>query len=111
MLAETVRMARRRSPPKRFCNAGHGRLHVNGRPTSWSVLATTLVLNPRHDTAFVQLAESLAEDADEPTVLEERLRTKYPDVVVRARDLADESFTVWYVYRDGHWIPAPDRAP
>jgi hypothetical protein len=70
-------------------------------------VSTTLVLNPRDDTAFVALAEALAMDGvGTPAELEARLRPHYPNVLVRARELADETFTVWYVYRDGHWVPA-----
>jgi hypothetical protein len=47
--------------------------------------------------------ESGAMEAGE---LERRLRTSYPSAVVRPRDLANEPFVVWYVYRDGHWVPS-----
>lgn len=36
--------------------------------------------------------------------LEAILRTRYPDAVVRPRELEAEETVVWYVYRDGHWI-------
>jgi hypothetical protein len=63
-------------------------------------------MNPRHDTDFVTLAQAIvAEGIDSPRDLEERLREHYPRVVVRARELNGEPFTIWYVYRDGHWIP------
>ena len=49
------------------------------------------------------MAERLrAEAAD----LQRRLRAWYPNAVVRPRDLANEQSNVWYVYRDGHWIPS-----
>lgn len=70
-------------------------------------MSPTLVLNPRHDGVFVTLTEAIvAEGVGSPWELQERLSQQYPDVVVRARELDGESFTIWYVYRDGHWIPA-----
>ena len=46
-----------------------------------------------------------------PSELEEQLRRHYPRVVVRPRELTGESFTIWYVYRDGHWISGPAGTP
>jgi len=40
----------------------------------------------------------------EAAELELRLRRSYPDAVVRPRDLSNEPYVVWYVYRDGHWV-------
>ncbi|HEY8819679.1 MAG TPA: hypothetical protein VIM25_12775 [Candidatus Limnocylindrales bacterium] len=75
-------------------------------------MSTTLVLNPRDDVRFVALAESLASDGiDSPLELQERLRRDYPDAVVRARELTGEAFTIWYVYRDGHWVPGLGGVP
>jgi hypothetical protein len=75
-------------------------------------VTTTLVLNPRDDAAFVALAEALASDGvDSPLELQERLRREYPEAVVRARELTGESFTIWYVYRDGHWVPGLGGSP
>jgi len=75
-------------------------------------VSPTLVLNPRQDTDFVRLAESIvAEGIDSPGGLQERLRPTYPLAVVRARELTGEAFTIWYVYRDGHWIPGLSQAP
>jgi hypothetical protein len=69
-------------------------------------VSPTLVLNPRHDIGFVTLAEAIVSGGiDSPGALQERLREQYPSVVVRARELNGEPFTIWYVYRDGHWIP------
>jgi hypothetical protein len=68
---------------------------------------TTLVMNPRDDVHFVALAEAMVSDGvDSPRDLEARLRREYPDAVVRARELDGEALSIWYVYRDGHWIPA-----
>ena len=64
-----------------------------------------LFLNPADDRAFVGEVERLMESgATEAAELERRLRTSYPSAVVRPRDLANEPFVVWYVYRDGHWV-------
>ena len=68
-------------------------------------MSITLVLNPRDDTPFVALAERLVADGvRSPGELQDRLRREYPDAVVRARELDGEAFTIWYVYRDGHWV-------
>ena len=72
----------------------------------------TLVLNPRYDTDFVTLAESIvAEGIGSAHELEERLQQRYAHVLVRARELNGEMFTIWYVYRDGHWIPGQGPVP
>jgi len=64
-----------------------------------------LFLNPADDLAFVGEVERWMDDgvADAPE-LERRLRESYPMAVVRPRDLSNEPFVVWYVYRDGHWV-------
>ena len=64
-----------------------------------------LILNPRHDEAFVSLAERVvAEGEPSPVTLETQLREKYPKAIVRVRDLSSEAGLVWYVYRDGRWV-------
>lgn len=66
-----------------------------------------LMTNPRTDTAFRAHAESLvASGIGDPKDLEARLRDRYPAAVVRARLLTGERVSVWYVYREGRWIPA-----
>jgi len=60
---------------------------------------------PRDDVEFVALVDSLALTAGSPDVLQRQMRTMYPRVVVRARDLAGEQTEIWYVYRDGSWTP------
>lgn len=72
----------------------------------------TLVLNPRDDGRFVALAEALVTDGIEaPIDLQTRLRADYPGAIVRARELDGEALSIWYVYRDGHWIPADGGPP
>ena len=64
-----------------------------------------LFLNPAEDVTFTEHVNALmAAGVTMSAELERRLREIYPMAVVRPRDLADESFTVWYVYRDGHWV-------
>ena len=75
-------------------------------------MSTTLVVNPRDDRPFVALAESLVADgARSPDELQTRLREEYPEAVVRARELDGEAFTIWYVYRDGHWVSGAGGEP
>ncbi len=62
-----------------------------------------LVINPRSDTAFVDHVNAELVGVQRPEDLAKRLRARYPDVVVRPRDLSSEPVAVWYVFRDGHW--------
>jgi len=65
-----------------------------------------LVTNPRSDRVLRELAESLVrEGATSPAALAERLRDRYPRVVVRQREISHELLTIWYVYREGSWVP------
>jgi hypothetical protein len=65
----------------------------------------TLVLNPADDEEFRSAANHLVESGFvEPTVLQDRLRARWPGAIVRQRELAGERFQIWYVYRDGHWV-------
>jgi hypothetical protein len=65
-----------------------------------------LFLNPKWDETFVNRVQIL--DGTTPDSLQVALREYYPKAVVRRRELANERES-WYVYRDGHWIPADDR--
>jgi hypothetical protein len=63
-----------------------------------------IVANPADDAAFRSSAERLvAAGVTTTDALARALRSTYPRVVVRARDLANEEFDAWYVYRDGTW--------
>ena len=63
-----------------------------------------LVINPRTDVGFVELAETLVrEGIERPNELEARLRELYPHAVVRERILSGEQVASWYVYREGRW--------
>jgi hypothetical protein len=65
-----------------------------------------LILNPRDDPDFSAFAEELAGvDALDAAELQGKLRRRYPKAVVRPRDLSSERTAVWYVYREGIWVP------
>ena len=65
-----------------------------------------LIVSPQDDAAFRRLAEdSLAAGADTPRALEAAVRERYPNALVRARELTAEPGVMWYVYREGHWVP------
>jgi len=65
----------------------------------------SIVRNPADDRAFERAVKEIADSGvQDPEVAQERLRERYPQAVVRPRELAGESSGVWYVYRDGHWI-------
>lgn len=69
------------------------------------MVGPTLVVSPRSDVAFVALASALLDDASTPASLEAALRRTHPLSVVRPRQISAERYAVWYVYRDGHWVP------
>jgi hypothetical protein len=70
-------------------------------------MQTVLVINPASDAAFTADAHAQLEaGADTPARLQAALRTAYPRAVVRARELSSEANAVWYVYREGSWIPS-----
>jgi hypothetical protein len=72
---------------------------------------STLIVNPIGDRGFSEFAHSLLGAAAAATELQALLRTRYPDALVRPRDLAGEHILMWYVYRDGRWSrPEQDRA-
>lgn len=65
-----------------------------------------LIVNPRSDVRFVQLAAQLTDEiATQPGDLEAGLRSEFPNAIVRRRELSSEPTEVWYVYRDGRWTP------
>jgi hypothetical protein len=62
-----------------------------------------LVLNPDDDPAFGDLVRRRpGRWRDTPDRLQRRSRL-HPTVVVHRRELSDEPFEIWYVYRDGRW--------
>lgn len=65
-------------------------------------------LNPRSDASFVRLVEeAMAAGVGTPQELQARLRAVYPAAVVRERGLQGDTEPIWYVYRDGRWVPDP----
>jgi hypothetical protein len=67
-------------------------------------LRPIIVANPPGDRPFRDLIETALAGTWRPEDLEAMLRSRYPNAVVRRRELAGERTDVWYVYRDGHWI-------
>ncbi len=64
-----------------------------------------LFLNPADDHVFRRsVDDAMADGSIGATELQRRLRSEFPRAVVRPRDLASERLTVWYVYREGHWV-------
>jgi hypothetical protein len=66
-------------------------------------LGPVLIINPIGDDEFAGFVRKHARDASTPDELQSRLRERYPQAVVRQRDLSDERVSIWYVYRDGYW--------
>ena len=62
-------------------------------------------VNPHDDARFVELVDASAAIAGAPHELEALLRETFPHAVVRSRGLSGEAVEVWYVYRDGVWVP------
>jgi len=64
-----------------------------------------LMINPRDDAEFVSYVErQVAAGADSISALQDGIRERYPDAVVRKRELSGEWAVVWYVYREGRWV-------
>jgi hypothetical protein len=82
-----------------------GRAPVPGIPSAQRPM---LLLNPPDDADFAAQSDAVvAAGRTTPELLQAALRVDYPNAVVRERELAGELLTIWYVYREGHWIP-PD---
>ena len=64
----------------------------------------TLLLNPRCYPSFAAMAGFLLDGASAPSDLQRGLRATYPEAAVHPRTLSGEAASVWYVYRDGHWV-------
>jgi hypothetical protein len=66
----------------------------------------TIVRNPPRDRDFGAAIEALLDKGvRDPAVAQAELRASYPRAVVRPRELDAESTPVWYVYREGRWMP------
>ena len=68
-----------------------------------------LITNPADDVPFRDAVEAARREGQSPADLEAVLRSAYPRITVRARDLSGERSVVWYVYREGHWVARDDR--
>ena len=70
----------------------------------------TLVVNPTSDDRFASRARTLIDEGvDSIERLQGSLREAgYPRAVVRARELSSEPAQVWYVYREGAWVPSTE---
>jgi len=65
-----------------------------------------LITNPPDDAAFAEDASAGVDaGSSTPADLQRSLRERYPRAVVRARELSSEPSEVWYVYREGTWVP------
>ena len=65
-----------------------------------------LVLNPPSDADFRRDVEaSIDAGAADPDALADSLRPTYPAIVARRREISNEPYEVWYVYREGSWRP------
>lgn len=64
-----------------------------------------VVRNPSKDSDFAAAIDDLLADGVKDSAgFQERLRVRFPRVLVRPRDLSGERVVVWYVYREGHWV-------
>jgi hypothetical protein len=69
-------------------------------------LAPALHLNPSDDEAFAAAVHRLvASGLWDASACQQELRHAYPGALVRPREQVHEPFVLWYVYRDGHWVP------
>ena len=89
--------------------ARHGPPGDQGPAGCGASVRPVLIVNPRSDTAFVEAADTAAQQVATAPELQVRLRAAYPHTIVRPRELSSEPVTVWYVYRDGRWTPEPPR--
>lgn len=73
-------------------------------------MSPVVICLPSGDVAFRAAVEASIESGDHatPLSLEEQLRSLYPDVVVRRRELSGETQPVWYAYRDGTYIASAE---
>jgi hypothetical protein len=77
--------------------------------STWNLRTISI---PTSDRAFAQAVQrAIATQVIESRgQLEDVLRSRYPRVRVRARELSGEPGTTWYVYRDRDFPRQPDQA-
>jgi hypothetical protein len=66
----------------------------------------TLVVNPSDDDEFSDYGHRLLTEWITLDDFRQRLRARYPRAAVHQRELANEAARVWYVYREGRWVPS-----
>jgi hypothetical protein len=72
-----------------------------------SAVQPSLLIIPGSDRQLTERAERLVSNGIETVeALASALRGAYPRIKVRERSLSHEAVTVWYVYREGSWIPS-----
>ena len=72
-----------------------------------------LILNPADDVAFRRRRgppSTIRPARRTDPGAQAALRRHYPRVAVHPRDLTGEPMTVWYVYREGHWVRPQKRS-
>jgi hypothetical protein len=90
------------------CAERTGRLRANGGAVPGEPV---LLVIPASDWQLAARAhEILGAGVRSPSELEARLRDLHPSLIVRRRDLSGESSELWYVYREGHWVPPDPNA-
>jgi hypothetical protein len=73
------------------------------------VTSISVIRNPAGDRDFERAIEEIIQGGvRDPSQAQTLLRERYPQAVVRPRELAAETTQVWYVYREGRWIPATE---
>lgn len=71
------------------------------------VVNIAIVRNPSDDPEFERaISQVISEGVRDPSEAQDRLRKRYPHVIVRPRALTGEPIPVWYVYREGRWTAA-----
>jgi hypothetical protein len=75
-----------------------------------SIAGLRAICFPSSDVTFANAVHrSLAsKDIGDPGELEDSLRSRYPSIQVRVREITGEPGVTWYVYRDadfGSWPP------
>ncbi len=85
------------------------RLGVHLLEVDTSIAGPLLITNPADDSEFGRVAHALLADGRSPSDLERALRERYPAAVVHPRVLSGERSAVWYVYREGKWLPSGSR--
>jgi hypothetical protein len=92
----------------RSSRSGRPDIDAAGRSGVGDRSRPTLLVNPQTDGRLRSRLEMMLDEHGPATPgdLEALVKPEYPRLVVRARSLEHESLVVWYVYREGYWVPA-----